>query len=247
MRRRQLRVRDRLGEQIRLLRIESGITLRDLSRACGLDPGHVSRIERGLAQPSIDALVAIGACLGAELGVRYFAGSGPRLRDRFQAPIVEALLRTMHPRWIRFPELAVPKARGFVDVAFGLPTGSAGVECEVHSEIRAVDDLLRRQREKALAVADLGVVGSEVSRLLVLRSTKQNRDTVRLHEATFAAAYPGRADHALAALRGDAAPWPGPTLLWAGLAGGRAEILAAPPRGIGVGRGRVRSERDRFG
>lgn len=187
-------------------------------------------------QPSLELLVTIGVCLGADLSVRYFAGSGSRLKDRFQAPIIEALIRILHARWSRYPELAVPKARGFVDLALGLRSEDLGIECEAHSEIRVLDELLRRQREKALAVADLGLVGTNVSTLLLLRSTKQNRDTVKLYESTLMAAYPGRVKAALAALRSPDARWPGPTLLWAKLEGGKATILEAPPRGIRVGR-----------
>lgn len=236
LQRRQRRIRTHVGEQIRDLRNEAGITQRDLALACGITPGHLSRIERGLAQPSLDVLIAIGACLGADLGVRYFPGSGPRLKDRFQAPIIEALIRRLNPRWNRYPELAVPKARGFVDLALGLRDGSFGVECEAHSEVRSIDEILRRQVEKALAVMELGVVGPTVSTMLVLRSTRRNRDIVRLYESTLIAAFPGRAQDAVAALTSAEAPWPGPAIVWARLAGGRAEILERPPRGVRVGR-----------
>jgi transcriptional regulator with XRE-family HTH domain len=232
---RSRRLREHVGRQIRDLRIEDGISQTRLAAATGIDQGHLSRIERGRVQPTWEVLVAIGACLGADLGVRYFPGSGPRLKDRFQAPIIEALIRILHARWIRYPELAVPKARGFVDLALGDRLGT-GIECEAHTEIRALDELLRRQLEKALAVQELGVVGTNVSTLLVLRSTKLNRDVVRLHEATFAAAFPGRTRDALAALTSADAPWPGPTLLWAKLEGAKATILQTPPRGIRVGR-----------
>lgn len=234
--RRQRRLLEFVGAQIRELRLEAGISQATLAAAVGIDQGHLSRIERGLVRPSLDVLVAIGACLGADLGVRYFPGSGPRLRDRFQAPIIEALIRMLHPRWIRMPELAVPKARGFVDLALGLRGADLGVECEAHSDVRIMDEILRRQTEKALALAELGVIGATVSRLLVLRSTKHNRDLARLYEATLTASFPGRVGDALAALGGAEAPWPGPTLLWARLEAGRAVILNKPPRGIRVGR-----------
>lgn len=233
-RRRRL-LHSNIGAQIRELRVEAGITQRDLAAAVGIHPSHLSRIERGLAQASLDTLVAIGACLGADLGVRLFPGSGPRLRDRFQAPIIEALIRILHPRWLRIPELAVPKARGFVDLALGR-SDDAGVACEAHSEVRALEEILRRLREKALAVAELGVVGSEVSTLLVLRSTVRTRATARLFEATLNAAFPGRVADAMAALRDADVPWPGPTLLWAEVSAGRAVILEQPPKGVRVGR-----------
>lgn len=166
--RRRRRVRDHVGTQIRDLREESGISQESLAAAAGIDQGHLSRIERGLVQPSIDVLVAIAVTLGADLGIRLFPGTGPRIRDRLQAPMVEALVRSLHPRWRPMPELAVPRARGFIDLAIGLRDGSAGVACEAHSELRAIDTIQRRVVEKASALGDLGVVGPNVSPLLLI-------------------------------------------------------------------------------
>jgi len=50
-----------------------------------------------------------------------------------------------------------------------------------------------------------------------------------------AAAYPGRARDAYAALTGEGA-WPGDSLLWCLVEHGKATILDRPPRGIMVGR-----------
>jgi len=232
---RRRRTREHVGRQMAVLRMEAGISQVTLAAAAGTDQGHLSRIERGLAIPSIDLLVSIGACLGADLGIRFFPGSGPRLRDRIQAPMVDALIRTLAPRWRPIPELPVPKAHGFVDLAIGLRAGSLGIVCEAHSELRALDEVQRRLREKALAVSDLGVIGSEVSMLLLVRSTVQTRAVARTYEATLSATFPGRVDLALAALRGDGM-WPGPTLIWSTVAPGRATILEMPPRGVRVGR-----------
>ncbi len=181
-------------------------------------------------------LVAIGACLGADLGVRLFAGSGPRLADRFQTPIIEALLRILHPRWAPIPELPVPRARGFVDLALGLREAPIGVACEAHSELRAIDTIQRRLHEKALAVSDLGIVGADVSTLLLVRSTRATRDVARLYEATLATTFPTRSEDAFAALTTVSTPWPGPAMMWARLEAGRAAILEKPPRGVRIGR-----------
>ena len=234
--RRRRRVRDRVGRQVLELRIEAGIAQATLAAAADIDPGHLSRIEHGTAKPSLDVLVAISACLGADLGVRLFPGSGPRLTDRFQAPIIEALIRILHPRWIPMPELPVPKAHGFVDLALAVRGESTGVACEAQSELRAIDVVQRRLLEKALAVADLGIVGTTVSPLLLVRSTSATRAVVRLYESTLGATFPAPTAATYAALVGEAQAWPGPALLWAKLVGGRAEILGHPPRGIRLGR-----------
>lgn len=233
--RRRRRVREHAGAQVRELREESGISQEALAAAAGIDQGHLSRIERGLVQSSIDVLVAIAVALGADLGVRLFPGAGPRIRDRLQAPIVEALVRELHPRWRPMPELAVPKARGFIDLAIGLRDGMAGVACEVHTELRTIDTIQRRVVEKAAALGELGLVGPNVSPLLLIRSTAATRSIVRTYEATLAASFPAPIEATLEALRGSSAPWPGPGILWARLERGRAEILEHPPRGIQLG------------
>jgi hypothetical protein len=74
-----------------------------------------------------------------------------------------------------------------------------------------------------------------VSRLLVVRSTRSNRELARRFEQTLAAAHPARAADAYAALTG-AAPWPGSALIWAVVDGAAARILEAPPRGVQLGR-----------
>lgn len=233
--RRQQRLRFRIGEQITELRTEAGISQATLARAVGIDAGHLSRIEHGRAHGSLEVLGRIAAGLGAEVGVRLFPAAGPRLRDRFQAPMIEALIRRLHSRWIASPELPVPRARGFIDLAIGLRGGSMGVACEGHSELRAIDVIVRRLREKALALADIGTVGPEVSTLLLVRSTEQTRNVVRLYAATLSAAFPARSEDAIAALTSPDRPWPGPALVWVRLEGGHAELLSRPPRGVTVG------------
>jgi hypothetical protein len=75
-----------------------------------------------------------------------------------------------------------------------------------------------------------------VSRLLVLRSTRANRDLVNAFESTFRAAYPASAADAVRAVRDAAVPWPGPALIWAETAAGGARIFDRPPRSVSVGR-----------
>lgn len=200
----------------------------------GLAPDRVWADNRQISAEVLT--VAISACLGADLGVRLFPGTGPRLKDRFQAPMIEALIRILHPRWIPMPELPVPKARGFVDLALVMRGEIIGVACEAQSELRAIDVVQRRLLEKTLAVAELGVAGTTVSPLLLVRSTSATRAVVRMYEATLGATFSAATGAVYAALVSDTVPWPGPALLWAEVVRGRAEILDHPPRGIRLGR-----------
>lgn len=230
--RRHRQLRTSIGRQITELRDEAGITVSELARGAEIDQGHLWRIEAGNANAGLEVLVAIAATLGADLGIRLFPGSGPRLHDRFQAPMIEALLRQLDRRWVARPEFAVPSARGVIDLVLALRGGGLTIACECQSELRRLEQVLRRSNEKAIALE--GPEGA-VSRLLLLRSTAATRDIARHYEATLAAAYPARSADALAALRGAAAEWPGPAIVWVRLEGGRAQLLDGPPRGVRVG------------
>jgi transcriptional regulator with XRE-family HTH domain len=233
--RRQQRLRVSIGSQIVDLREEAGVSQAALARAAGVDNGHLSRIERGEAVASLDAVVAVGAALGAGVGVRLFPGSNPGIRDHLQAPIVEALVRVLDARWRPIPEFSVPAARGVIDLALRTRKGGRAIAVEVHSQLRSIDLVIRRLREKTLALGQIDGVG-ESSSLLVLRLTARNRELAQLHAATLAASFPGACREAIAGLTGADAEWPGPTILWARVERGRAEILDRPPRGVAVGR-----------
>jgi transcriptional regulator with XRE-family HTH domain len=234
----------RLGDEVRRLRSDAGITLAALGRAVGVDPAHLGRIERGLARPSIDLLMRLGVALGADLSLRFFAGIGPRLHDRFQAPMVEALLNALHPRWTARVEVPVgDPARGVVDAVLDDGIERVSVVAESCSEISRLEQVLRWSADKADQYATrsssdpwAGGEGRRVSRLLVVRSTRQNREIARRYRATLTAAYPARTHDAVAALTSGSVPWPGPSIVWMRTDGNTAALLPFPPRGVDAGR-----------
>ena len=208
-----------------------------MARAAGIDQAHLSRIESGVARASVDVLVAISAVLGADLALKLFAGSGPRLHDRFQAPMVEALIRILDRRWIARPEVPVHEpARGVIDVVITSRTEDVRIAAEVQSELRRLEATIRTSSEKAASVPPNGLHVAPASRLLLCRSTMATRELARQFEATLAAAYPARAADAYAALTTADRPWPGPAVLWVRLDRGTAEVLDRPPRGVHLGR-----------
>jgi len=232
--RRERELRRVIGNQARTIREDAGLARADVARAAGIDRAHYSRIETGETGASLEVLMAIGAALGADLSVRYFPGSGPRIHDRFQAPIVEALLRAMHPRWVAQPEVPVMRpVRGVIDLVIRSPDEL--IASEIQSELRRLEQVIRWSSEKAAALED-GSHAGPVSRLLVVRSTTETREVARRYEATLGAAYPARAIDAFDALTGADRPWPGPAVLWARVDAGRGEILRLPPRGVRLGR-----------
>jgi transcriptional regulator with XRE-family HTH domain len=180
-----------ISEEIRRLRLESGVSIGTLAEYVGVDPSHVARIEKGASQPSLDLLERIAVALGADLGVRLFAGSGPRLHDRFQAPMVEALFSVLHARWKRELEVVAGRGRGVVDSVLVDRLTPAVVAIEVQSELRRFEQQVRWAAEKAEALADR-YDRRPISRLLVLRSTVANRQLARRYPELFRAAYPAR-------------------------------------------------------
>lgn len=196
---------------------------------------YLWKIEAGEAEPSTGVLLSIGSCLGADLSVRLFPGVGPRIHDRFQAPIIEALLRSLGSEWHAQPEVPVPAARGVLDLVLRRRDARLALACECHSELRRLELVLRRLGEKSDALGGQMDGDVTVSRMLLLRSTASTRSIARAYEATLAAAFPARSPDAFAALR-RGAPWPGSSILWARLDARRVEILDTPPRGVRLGR-----------
>jgi transcriptional regulator with XRE-family HTH domain len=228
------------------MRTDAGLSQEELARAAGVSQAFVARVEAATLHPTIESYAALAAALGADLALRIYPNTGPQIRDRHQAPIVEALLALLHPRWRAVPEVPVrAPTRGVVDVTLHDPgPPSVLVAAEVESEIRRLEQRLRWHAEKAQALAssdvwrlirDEDAASPVVSRLLVVRSTRSNRDLARRFEQTLVAAHPARAVDAYAALTG-VAPWPGSALIWAVVDGGAARILDAPPRGVRLGR-----------
>lgn len=64
-----------IGEKLRELRIQRGLTQEDLANRCELSKGFISQVERELASPSIATLKDMLECLGVTLQ-QFFTDSG---------------------------------------------------------------------------------------------------------------------------------------------------------------------------
>lgn len=56
-----------IGPAIRALRLERGMTLDQLAAAAGISASHLSRLERGQAEPSFTVAAALAASIGVSL------------------------------------------------------------------------------------------------------------------------------------------------------------------------------------
>lgn len=134
----------RVGGEIRRLRLDAGVSQARLAAAAQIDHGHLSQIEAGRREPSIAVLMAIGEVLGADVQLRLFPTTGPRIHDRFQAPMIDGLFVELHERWKRLAEVVVRRpARGFVDAVIYSANEHVVVATEAQSDIRRLEQQLR--------------------------------------------------------------------------------------------------------
>ena len=167
-----------LGVEIRRQRDDAGRSQAAIARAAGISPGHLSEIEAGTAEPSVGVILAVAAALGCDLSVRLFPNTGPRIRDRLQVAMLEALLLVLHPRWLRRPEVPVYRpVRGVIDLVLADPVAHDVVATEIQSLLRRVEQQIRWSTQKADALSGLpDYAGDRVGRLLIVRNTAAMRE-----------------------------------------------------------------------
>lgn len=75
-----------IGQRLRSLREQKGLSQGDLERASGLLRCYISRVEHGHTVPSLDTLERFAAALDVPLYRLFYSGEGapatPRLTDR---------------------------------------------------------------------------------------------------------------------------------------------------------------------
>ena len=60
-----------IGEKLRQLRLQRGLTQEDMADRCELSKGFISQVERNLASPSIATLTDMLECLGSSLSLFF--------------------------------------------------------------------------------------------------------------------------------------------------------------------------------
>ena len=237
---RQRLLRRAVADEIHRVRLDEGLSLRQVGAASGLHASHLPRIEVGERQPSLDSLVAVATAMGHDVSIRLYPGTGPRLRDHIQVRMIEALLASLHPRWIARLEVAVYRpVRGVVDVVLQDRELGDVVAGEGHSVLHSVERQVRWAGQKADALASArgwpwsdGQDQPPIGRLLLLRSTAAMRSLVQAVPVTFETAYPAKTEDAVEALTTPVSPWPGHAIVWVQVDGAATRLLAGPPRGV---------------
>lgn len=223
-------------------RRDAGLSISALSRGSGVSQAHLSQVLAGEREPSIAVLTALTEALGADLSIRVYPGTGPKLRDGIQARIVEELVRLAASVWRHSVEVPVSRpARGYIDVVFDDPVQSVIVATEVQSRMERLEQQVRWAQDKASSLPSAELwrflpAAPAISRLLVLRSTVATRELARRFQATLATAYPARTTDVHRALIAGVVPWPGAGILWADVDRDAVRLLDRPPRGVDLGR-----------
>ena len=230
--RRAVRARHRkLAEDIVQLRGDAGVSRTALAKAAGVDRRFLDRIEAGAATPSLETYQRLAVALGADLSTRMHANTGPAIRDRWAAPMLEHVLATRHPRWVPSPEASVNRpVRGWIDVVLHEARDDTLLATELQSELRRLEQQVRWHAAKAQALPSWeGFVhlggDAKISQLLVVRRTRATRAVAAAYARQLKAAYPAHPDDALAALTGTE-PWPGAALVWMAVEGTTARWVS---------------------
>ena len=240
VRERQRDLRRALAVELRRVLAIRRISLRALGGAIGVDPSHLSKVLAGDTAISHDALVAVATGLGYDVSVRLFESTGPRVRDRIQSRMIEALLEALHPRWTPRLEVAVHRpVKGVIDVVLQDREAPVLVAGEGHSALAAVEGQIRWAGQKAEALESARgwpwarrSALPRVDRLLLLRSCAANHELVADLPATFRAAYPADTRDAVAALRLPGIAWPGSAIAWVRVDGVETRLMDEAPRAV---------------
>ena len=133
-----------IGNDIQRTRIDIAASQAAVASEAGMDRSHLTRIEAGLAHPSLESLVAIALAMGADLSIRIYAGRGPLLTDRHSARMIEATIRQLAPVWRPHLEVHVTRpVRGYIDAVLERRDQRLFVVAEFESVLPRLEQQIR--------------------------------------------------------------------------------------------------------
>jgi transcriptional regulator with XRE-family HTH domain len=194
-----------VGNQIRIARQASGLSMRDAAAAVGMSPASFGRVERGeMVNVSVRSLSLAAASVGLELSGRTYLAGEP-VRDAGHLRLL-ARFRERLPRgapWATEVPLATPGDLRTLDARTTLGRQVVGIEAEVRlHDLQAIERrVLLKKRDGRLDVV-----------ILLVSDTRANRAVLTDHREDLRASFPLDARAILAAISQGAAP-PGNGLL----------------------------------
>jgi transcriptional regulator with XRE-family HTH domain len=195
-----------LGEDIREIRLRSGMSLQELSAATRVSISELSRIERGLSpHVQIERMAMIGAVVRLDVRVRGFP-SGPPIRDAAQL-LLTRRLRELLPAQMRLRTEVPLRIPGDLRAWDGvIDSGPTHRPVELESRLRDLQALLRRIHLKCRD-------SNETVVLLVVADTRHNRHVLKVSADELADQFPVGSRDALTMIRGGTLPERGAILL----------------------------------
>jgi transcriptional regulator with XRE-family HTH domain len=187
-----------IGRQLRIARIENGLSQRSLEQATGLSHAEISRIERGrVADVPLRSLIGVASAVGLALPSRLYP-AGDALRDAGHARLLARFRAELHPslRWRTEVPLPIPGDLRSWDALTGGHDWRAGIEAET-----VISDSQALERRLSLKRRDGGV--DHV--ILLIADMPRNRRALASAPAAFAD-FPLRTRAVLAALRAGTNP-----------------------------------------
>ena len=181
-----------VASDVRLTRVGSGLSLRDVGAAAGVDHARLWRFERRMVDLLLGDLAAVCQVLGLDLAVRAYPAGDP-LRDAAHARLLERLRGHLHPDLGWSTEVPLPGDRD-LRCWDGMIRGR-GWRLPVEAET-VVTDLQALERKLALKVRD----GGTDHVLLAVADTRRNRRSLASAPAAFAS-LPLRSGQVLRRLR----------------------------------------------
>jgi transcriptional regulator with XRE-family HTH domain len=149
-------------------RTSSGLSLRTVSAASGIDHTRLWRFERGAAtELTLPDIAAVGAVVGLDVRLRAYP-AGDAIRDAGQQRLLERLHTRLHPSlgWQTEVALPIDGDRRAWDALIRGERWKCGVEAEtVLADVQAVE------RRLALKIRDGGVDKA----ILLVADTRRNR------------------------------------------------------------------------
>lgn len=186
----------RIGQEVRLARMNHGLSLRAAARLAGVAPETQRRVEAGDPHVQIATACQVGAAVGLRIWGRAYPAATPTLRDTGQLWIADWIRREAHSTLDIRLEVALGNLRA-ADLVIASPTEILHVEIE-----RLLADF---QAQFRLADAKRTLLAEHHQRpvrlILAIEDTKHNRQVVEPHHGLIASALPAGSREVLRAIR----------------------------------------------
>jgi transcriptional regulator with XRE-family HTH domain len=161
----------RAGEELRLLRVSTGTSTRQLATTIGISHTQVRRIEAGLAPHiDLDLLGRMASALGAELSLGVHP-IGPPVRDRAHLELLARFAAHLGPSVTWQTEVPIP-IRGDLRSADGVARGT-DFDAIVEAETR-LHDVQATERRLGAKQRDLGTPRA----ILLVADTRHDRAVI---------------------------------------------------------------------